>query len=204
VRANGAGRGEFLSARLRLVPVGPEHVADLITIHRDPWIARWYAGEWPTATAEAFAAASARAWTVDGVAKWIAYQRQTGDLVGRGGLSRMPADGGVSAQIAAAAGPAWTPQRLELGWAVREAFRGQGLATEIGRAGLSFAFDVLQARAVIAFTERHNVASRNVMERLGMRLAGEISARGLIEGSTGEHDDAPFALYLIERGDTGR
>jgi hypothetical protein len=32
-----------------------------------------------------------------------------------------------------------------------------------------------------------------------MQLAGEIRARGLIEGESGEHDEAPFALYAIER-----
>jgi RimJ/RimL family protein N-acetyltransferase len=188
----------LLTERLHLVPVSLEHVADLVAIHRDPWIARWYAGEWSTAAAETFAQACAHAWTVDGVAKWIAYERRTGALVGRGGLSRMPPDV-TSSQIAALVGPAWTEQRLELGWAVREAFRGKGHATEIGRAGLSLAFEVLEARSVISFTERHNLASRNVMERLGMQLAGEISARGLIEGMSGEHDNAPFALYAIER-----
>jgi RimJ/RimL family protein N-acetyltransferase len=79
-------------------------------------------------------------------------------------------------------------------------FRGRGLATEIGRAGLGFAFGALGARSVISFTERHNWASRKVMERLGMQLAGEIRARGLIEGSRGERDDAPFALYRVGRG----
>jgi RimJ/RimL family protein N-acetyltransferase len=87
----------------------------------------------------------------------------------------------------------------ELGWAVREEFRGNGLATEIGRAGLDFAFGALAARSVVSFTERHNRASRNVMERLGMRWAGEIMSRGLIEGESGERDEAPFALYAIER-----
>jgi len=37
------------------------------------------------------------------------------------------------------------------------------------------------------------------MERLGMRWAGEITARGLIDGKSGEHDDAPFAVYAIGR-----
>jgi RimJ/RimL family protein N-acetyltransferase len=48
--------------------------------------------------------------------------------------------------------------------------------------------------------ERHNWASRKVMERLGMRLAGEIRACGLIEGRSGVHDAAPFALYAIGVG----
>ena len=105
----------------------------------------------------------------------------------------------AGSQVAALVGPGWAEGRLELGWAVLETFRGRGFATEIGNAGLDFAFDVLGAHSVISFTERHNAASRKVIERLGMRLAGEITARGLIEGESGEHDNAPFALYAIER-----
>jgi hypothetical protein len=30
--------------RLVLVPVGPEHADDLYQLHRDPWVATWYAG----------------------------------------------------------------------------------------------------------------------------------------------------------------
>jgi RimJ/RimL family protein N-acetyltransferase len=48
---------------------------------------------------------------------------------------------------------------------------------------------------VVAFTEVHNRASRAVMERLGMRPAGIIRGEGLIEGRTGVHPDAPFALH---------
>jgi RimJ/RimL family protein N-acetyltransferase len=190
--------GETLTERLRLVPIGPEHAADLVVVHRDPWIAEWYAGEWSNSTSEAFARRCARGWAADGAAKWMAYERESGALAGRGGLSRLPS-GSVSSQIEALAGPAWAAQRLELGWAVVAACRGRGLATEIGRAGLDFAFGPLGARSVIAFTERHNAASRNVMERLGMRPAGEVRARGLVEGRDGEHDHAPFAVYAIER-----
>jgi RimJ/RimL family protein N-acetyltransferase len=191
--------GGVLTERLRLVPIGLEQVAELVAIHRDPWIAEWYAGEWTAARAAEFALACARGWSVDGVGKWIAYDRRTGELVGRGGLSCM-APGAVRLQVAVLAGSDWAGQSLELGWAVREEFRGRGLATEIGRAGLGFAFGALGAPSVISFTERHNWASRKVMERLGMQLAGEIRASGLIEGEPGERDDAPFALYGVARG----
>jgi RimJ/RimL family protein N-acetyltransferase len=196
--AEAPGGAEIRTERLLLVPIGLAHAADLVTIHQDPWIARWYGGVWSTEVAETFARASGNAWRADGVAKWIAYDRRTGALVGRGGLSRMPPSN-TSGQMAALAGSRWFEQCLELGWAVREAYRGRGIATEIGAAGLSFAVDILKARSVIAFTERHNLASRKVMERLRMHLAGEVRATGLIEGETGEHDNAPFALYVIER-----
>lgn len=195
----GHAGGETLTERLRLVPVAPGHEADLVVVHCDPWIAQWYAGAWPDATAREFAARCARGWSADGVGKWIAYERATGALVGRGGLSAMPADAAASEQIARLAGPGWARRRLELGWAVRTEYRGRGYATEIGRAGLEFGLDVLGADAVIAFTERHNTASRNVMERLGLRFAGEILARGLVEGEIGERDDAPFAVYSTGR-----
>ena len=93
--------------------------------------------------------------------------------MGRGGLSRAMVDGDV---------------RLEVGWTLREGCRGHGFATEIGRAGLAFAFDELDADEVVAFTETDNMRSRAVMERLGMGDPREIS-----------HQAAPFVLYTITR-----
>lgn len=188
---------EVVTQRLRLVPIGRDHVFELVTIHRDPWIVQWYGGEWSTAKAMQFTERSTHAWETHGVAKWIAYDRETGILVGRGGLSKLPPSGTTS-QIEALVAPNWSEQRLEVGWAIREPFRGRGVATEIGRAALDFARDTLNAQTVIAFTERHNLASRGVMQHLNMQFAGEIQARGLIDGLTGEHDDAPFALYAAD------
>lgn len=103
----------------------------------------------------------------------------------------------MTRRIAAALpGTGWLRDRLEVGWTVRSALWGQGYATEIGRAGLAFAFEDLGAEEVVAFTERHNRRSRAVMERLGMGFVGEFPGRGLVEGRPGVHDDAPFALYL--------
>ncbi len=54
-------------------------------------------------------------------------------------------------------------------------------------------------RAVVSCTVRHNLRSRAVMERIGMRYAGEIHSRGMVEGLEGEHDDAPFAVHVLLR-----
>lgn len=173
-----------LTERLRLEPVGPEHVDNLWTLHQDPAVAEWHAGPWSVETARSNATDWAAAWELDGVHKWVAYDRSTGELVGRGGLSRGSVDGTVA---------------LELGWTLRQHLWGAGYATEIGRAGLAFAFDDLGAEEVVSFTERHNTRSRAVMERLGMRFVREFTRSGLVAGLDGVGEDAPFALYAIGR-----
>ncbi|WP_203660040.1 GNAT family N-acetyltransferase [Actinocatenispora rupis] len=169
-----------LTDRLRLLPIGPDLAGDLWLAHQDDDVARWYAGRWSRDEAERAAAAMGRAWHDDGVHKWLAYARDSGELVGRGGLSYAEVDG---------------RRRLEVGWAVRSPHQGRGYATEIGRAGLAHAFGELAATEVVAFTERHNHRSRAVMRRLAMTYVGEIRRPGLLPGRPGVHDDAPFALY---------
>jgi RimJ/RimL family protein N-acetyltransferase len=170
---------------LVLTAIGAEHAVELFTLHSDPHVAYWSDALSPERAA-AVAAEMARRWQTDGVGKWIAHRRSDGALIGRGGLSLATVDG---------------KRQLELGWALHSAARGQGFATEIGRAGLNYAFDVLGHDEVVAFTEVHNRASRAVMERLGMAFLKIIYHRGLIEGQHGIRDHAPFALYRVRRED---
>jgi RimJ/RimL family protein N-acetyltransferase len=162
------------TARLRLEPIGPRHAEDLLLLFQDPAVAEWY-GEWTLDLAQREAARIAKAWVTDGVHKWMAYDRVTGELVGRGGLSRAHVHGA---------------DRLEIGWALRQQFWGYGYATEIGRAGLSFAFDELDAEEVVSYTEARNSRSRAVMERLGFHYVQDIFP---------EEDGEPFAFYALRR-----
>ncbi len=184
--------------RLRLEPVRPEHAGDLWTLHQDPVVAEWFAGTWSLTDADRNARSMAAGWNDDGVSKWMAYERDTGALVGRGGLSRLAPDAAVTGAIASVLGDDdWRAgARLELGWSLLSAHHGKGYATEIGRAGLRYGFSTLGAGSMVSFTERHNTASRAVMERLGMRYAGEFTGHGLVHGRSGVHDDAPFAVYV--------
>jgi RimJ/RimL family protein N-acetyltransferase len=144
--ADGTGRRTRFTDRLRLEPIGPEHAEDLWRLHQDPAMAEWHGGTWTLDQARQRAAGVADAWRTDGVHKWMAYDRRTGELVGRGGLSQWRLEGRD-----------W----LEIGWTVRSALWGRGYATEIGRAGLAFASDELGAAEVVAFTEPHNRRSRS-------------------------------------------
>jgi RimJ/RimL family protein N-acetyltransferase len=160
-----------LTDRLRLEPIGPEHATDLWTLHQDDRVARWYWGRWSVAEARRRAVHMGRAWEADGVHRWIAYDRASGELVGRGGLCYAEVEG---------------QRRLDVGWAVRADLWGRGYATEIGRAGMAFARDDLGTRQVVAVAEPDNARSRAVMERIGMRYARDIV-----------RDGAPFVLYEL-------
>jgi RimJ/RimL family protein N-acetyltransferase len=211
-------RQSLFTTRLRLEPVGPSIAADLWLVHSDDAVWRWYENEKPSLEqAEQRATSMADAWRFHGVHKWIAYDRVSGEVVGRGGLSRTPVDDDWGQIYAFLPAEPWVRAAhevrrpfvahanwLEIGWALRGEFRGRGYASEIGRAGLAFAFDVLGVRAVVSCTVRHNVRSRAVMERIGMRYAGEIRSRGMVDGVDGEQDDAPHAVCVLLREDWSR
>jgi RimJ/RimL family protein N-acetyltransferase len=165
------------TARLRLEPVGVGHAEDLWRLFQDPAVAEWY-GVWTRAMAQREAESIARAWEMDGVHKWMAYERSSGALVGRGGLSRV--------KLVEMAGQ----ERLEVGWVLLRPFWGQGYATEIGRAGLAFAFEELGAEEVVAYTETRNARSRAVMERLGFRYRQDYLSAA---------DGVPCVLYSLLR-----
>ena len=210
--------GRRFTTRLRLEPAGPANADDLWWVHQDDAVWPWYGSERPSlAQAERWARQMGDSWRRHGVHKWIAYDRASGEVVGRGGLSRTPVDDDWGQLYAFLPDEPWARAAygtrdpfaahahwLELGWALRGGFWGHGYASEIGRAGLAFAFDVLGMRAVVSCTVRHNARSRAVMERIGMRYAGEIRSRGLVEGVDGEQDDAPYAVCVLLRADWAR
>lgn len=199
------------TARLRLVPIEPANSNDLWLVHNDEAVIPWYDGWRPSRDeADELARRIAESWRLHGVHKWMAYDRRTGEVVGRGGLSRTPIDDDWGQLYAFLPDEPWVREAhasdrpfraharwLEIGWALRRAYWGKGYASEIGRAGLAYAFDVLGARAVVSCTLRHNLASRAVMERIGMRYAGEIRSRGTAEGELEVRDDAPYAVFVM-------
>ncbi|HEY2575221.1 MAG TPA: GNAT family N-acetyltransferase [Streptosporangiaceae bacterium] len=166
-----------ITERLRLEPAGPEHAGELWSLHYDEGVAAWHGGRWTALTAQRRAAEMGEAWERRGACRWIAYRRSDGALAGRGGLSFAEVDG---------------RERLELGWTVPSGLWGQGYATEIGRAGLAFAFTELGAARVVAFAKPHDQRSLSVMHRLGMRCTRGILYRG-----------EPFVLYELARPGNG-
>jgi RimJ/RimL family protein N-acetyltransferase len=93
-----------------------------------------------------------------GFGVWLAADRETGEPVGRVGLSYHRA---------------W-PDDPEVGWWIDPSRWGEGLATEAGEASIAYAFEALRVRRVVSITTEANLASRRVMEKLELRKLTEV------------------------------
>ena len=90
-----------------------------------------------------------------GFAPWVVRTHRSEQVVGWGGLSIDPEE------------PDWG---LEVSYAFAPSVWGQGYATELVRAALSFAFGNLSASEVHAFAKPENVPSVRVLEKSGFTL----------------------------------
>ena len=60
---------------------------------------------------------------------------------------------------------------VEIGWRIGAEYWNRGYATEAARAVLTFGFETLRLNQIVAFTVPANMASRRVMEKIGMKLS---------------------------------
>ena len=148
--------------RLRL-----EHAADQLRLLLDPRVSAtlWPRAGIPTETdvLEGLAA-KVDHWDRHGFGMWLLRDRETGEMVGRGGL-----------QYTYTAGL----NDVEAGWAVVPGRWGQGLATELAHACVEIAFEQLGLLELVAFTLPDNTASRRVMEKAGFTHERDIVHAGL-------------------------
>ena len=118
----------------------------------------------------------------------IAALKVYGEVLERRGFSFLAVterDGGA---LVGDAGLYPLGEEVELGYTLARAAWGRGYATELGRALLAHAFDVLDAERVVALVEPDNAASRRVLEKVGMTPLATRTAYG-----------RPHVLYAVER-----
>jgi [ribosomal protein S5]-alanine N-acetyltransferase len=92
-----------------------------------------------------------------GYSLWVVLERASGLVLGDCGLV-----------LFGFRGPG-----VELACRLRKGVWGQGYATEAGRAWIEHGFDRLGLERIVAAAHPENEASRRVLEKLGMRSAGE-------------------------------
>ena len=103
-------------------------------------------------------------WREHGFGWWYLRERESGEYVGEVGLQRTEVD---YADV------------VEIGWTLFPAYWNRGLATEAARETLALGFGPLALDEIFSFTMPSNLASRRVMEKLGMTYLRDIERAGL-------------------------
>ena len=132
-----------------------------------------------------------RSYTRDGCGVFAAIETSTGHFLGW--ISLRLAESGNA-------------DEAELGYRLRALAWGHGYATEAARALIRRGFTQGGLRRVLATTYEHNLASRRVMEKLGMTLVrsyrmtpDELAAQQTFSAAPGDLWDGDEVEYALER-----
>lgn len=174
---------ELETARLTLRRWRADDLEPLAAIHADPDVMRWI-GDGSTRDKNQTRAgieAMERQWETAGFGLFAVELRSTGELAGFTGLSV----------------PDFLPEAMpavEVGWRLGRRFWGNGLASEAAAAAVRFGFADCGLERIVSITQVGNGASERIMEKLGMRLARELT-----DPTCGR----PIRIYGISRSEYG-
>ena len=139
--------------RLGFREMTPDDLDDMAALLGDPQVMRYYTSLKSRREALAWIGWNQRLYREHGVGLWLLELRDTGEFVGDCGLTPQEVDGVTE---------------LEVGYHVRAALQGRGLATEAAAACRDYAREVLGVDRLIAIVDPHNRPSQRVAEKLGL------------------------------------
>lgn len=70
----------------------------------------------------------------------------------------------------------------EIGWGLCQEHTGEGIITEAAREVFKFGFEKLKAHRIVANCNAKNIASENVMKRIGMKKEGTLRDTRILRG----------------------
>lgn len=164
----------------RLVIVNPKP-SDLDALHKlmsDPDVMR-YVGRGPRDRDEVNEGLqrSVAHYQKYGYSMGLVYEKETGNWIGHAGLRHLGFDD--------------TQPEIDVGYALFKEYWGWGYATELAQACIDWGFQQLPVDYLIAIVFPNNLASRRVLEKVGMRYVKNI-----------QYNDNEVAYYRIDRGNT--
>jgi ribosomal-protein-alanine N-acetyltransferase len=178
---------ELDTARLHLRPLEPGDLDDYYRrIFADPEVMRGLPSGKPVPR-ESFDGRIRQVmlgpWEEHGFGPWIVVHRADGRVIGHCGLRHWDELSGV-----------------EVFYALARSYWGAGLATEGARASLRFGFEHLGLERIVAAAKADNLASRRVLEKIGMtfertdQVLGIEGARYAITRAEFADDGSPYRL----------
>ena len=166
-------RRTIVTDRLTLSPITWDDAENMAVLHADARVmSNLKHGPLDRAASDALVADYEAEWNAFGFGSWTARERAGGALVGYGGLRVH--DGGYGIALRAA----FTPEA-----------QGKGYGPELGRAAVTWAFEVAGVPRVVAITRGSNIPGQRSLEKFGMRRARA--------WTTGDGRD--LLLYVLDR-----
>jgi len=161
----------FSTARLRAEPLSDGHLADLLAMHADPVQMEMLGGVRDETQTREYLDRNLAHRAEHGFGLWMVRDPATSAIIGRALVRTLSLDGA---------------DEVEIGYSLRPDYWGRGLGTEIAIACIRHAFHALGLPSVVALTQPHNVRSRRVLEKVGMRYERDVT-RG----------DLPHVVYRL-------
>jgi ribosomal-protein-alanine N-acetyltransferase len=144
--------------RLLLRPYRQDDLDDLALMFADPEHMRWYPAPFTREESQAWIDKQFERYERDGFGLFVVELLENGGFAGTVGPTMQQVEG---------------EPRVEIGWHIRPALKGRGLAVEAGDAARAWAFANLDVDHVISLIRPENTASCRVAEKLGMTIERE-------------------------------
>lgn len=162
----------FSTARLTAERLREDHLADLVELHLDVEVSRYLGGVRTPEVTKVYLATNMAHWDRHGFGLWTLRTKDEA-FAGRAGIRHI-----VVNEI----------DEIEIAYAFKREFWGQGLASEIATALTQIGLSQLQLSSLIGIVSLGNAASRCVLEK----------SKYLFEQST-NHNGEDVAIYRIRR-----
>jgi [ribosomal protein S5]-alanine N-acetyltransferase len=106
----------------------------------------------------------------NGIGRWAVIEKSTNDFIGWAGLKLVTKETNGHTNF------------YDLGYRLIRRHWGKGFATEAARASLAYGFDTMKLHTICATADMENTASRNVLEKVGMKYINTFDDEGFAVG----------------------
>lgn len=151
------------TARLVLRKLVPGDFEAVRKIHSDPRVMAVYGGVFDEAKTREWIQRNIDRYARDGVGFFAITLKDTGELIGCGGIVMQQTDQGVEPEI---------------GYQMRYDQWGKGYASEMALGCMQYAFETMKVDHIISLIRPDNAASRRVAEKNGLKVDREYDWNG--------------------------
>jgi RimJ/RimL family protein N-acetyltransferase len=152
----------FSTARLTAERLHEDHLSDLVALHLDAEVSRYLGGVRPAERTKTYLDANMAHWDQHGFGLWV-LRTKDGAFAGRAGIRHILVD---------------DIDEIEIAYAFKREFWGQGLATEIATALTDIGLSHHELPSLIGLVYVSNGTSRRVLEKSNYLFERSMISRG--------------------------